>query len=128
MWHRAGVSWKYYGTKSHFIHSGIAAVHDYGEDDGPLGGGHTAYLVICEALANVLKHSGSNTARVVLSPLPPQVFEQFRALFGHTILERYGMTETPTGSRGHLPTRKGSKTGSLARWRAISAANAAALS
>jgi malonyl-CoA/methylmalonyl-CoA synthetase len=28
------------------------------------------------------------------APLPPQVFEQFRALFGHTILERYGMTET----------------------------------
>jgi malonyl-CoA/methylmalonyl-CoA synthetase len=28
------------------------------------------------------------------APLPPQVLEQFRALFGHTILERYGMTET----------------------------------
>ena len=28
------------------------------------------------------------------APLPPQLFEQFRALFGHTILERYGMTET----------------------------------
>jgi malonyl-CoA/methylmalonyl-CoA synthetase len=28
------------------------------------------------------------------APLAPQVFEEFRAKFGHTILERYGMTET----------------------------------
>jgi malonyl-CoA/methylmalonyl-CoA synthetase len=28
------------------------------------------------------------------APLPPQVFEEFRARFGHTILERYGMSET----------------------------------
>jgi malonyl-CoA/methylmalonyl-CoA synthetase len=28
------------------------------------------------------------------APLPAQVFERFRELFGHTILERYGMTET----------------------------------
>jgi malonyl-CoA/methylmalonyl-CoA synthetase len=28
------------------------------------------------------------------APLPPRVLEDFRALFGHTILERYGMTET----------------------------------
>ena len=28
------------------------------------------------------------------APLPAQVLEQFRALFGQTILERYGMTET----------------------------------
>jgi malonyl-CoA/methylmalonyl-CoA synthetase len=28
------------------------------------------------------------------APLPPQVLDDFRALFGHTILERYGMTET----------------------------------
>jgi len=28
------------------------------------------------------------------APLPPQVLEDFRKLFGHTILERYGMTET----------------------------------
>jgi malonyl-CoA/methylmalonyl-CoA synthetase len=27
------------------------------------------------------------------APLPPQVFEDFRAKFGHTILERYGMSE-----------------------------------
>jgi len=28
------------------------------------------------------------------APLPAQVLEDFRALFGHVILERYGMTET----------------------------------
>ena len=28
------------------------------------------------------------------APLSPQVFDEFRALFGHTILERYGMSET----------------------------------
>lgn len=28
------------------------------------------------------------------APLPAQVFEEFRDLFGHTILERYGMSET----------------------------------
>ncbi|HVP00562.1 MAG TPA: AMP-binding protein [Bryobacteraceae bacterium] len=28
------------------------------------------------------------------APLPATVLEEFRALFGHTILERYGMTET----------------------------------
>lgn len=28
------------------------------------------------------------------APLPPQVLEEFRARYGHTILERYGMTET----------------------------------
>ncbi|WP_321473125.1 AMP-binding protein [uncultured Paludibaculum sp.] len=28
------------------------------------------------------------------APLPIQVFEEFKAKFGHTILERYGMTET----------------------------------
>lgn len=28
------------------------------------------------------------------APLPPQVLEEFRRLFGHTILERYGMSET----------------------------------
>jgi malonyl-CoA/methylmalonyl-CoA synthetase len=28
------------------------------------------------------------------APLPPQILEEFRERFGHTILERYGMTET----------------------------------
>ncbi len=28
------------------------------------------------------------------APLPAQVFDQFRARFGHTVLERYGMSET----------------------------------
>jgi malonyl-CoA/methylmalonyl-CoA synthetase len=37
------------------------------------------------------------SARLFVSgsaPLPAHVFEKFRDLFGHTILERYGMTET----------------------------------
>ncbi len=38
---------------------------------------------------------GTNAAfRVRSAPLPAQILEEFRALFGHTILERYGMTET----------------------------------
>jgi hypothetical protein len=33
-------------TVASLDHSGIASVHDYGEDDGPVGGGRTAYLVM----------------------------------------------------------------------------------
>jgi serine/threonine protein kinase len=33
-------------TVASLDHSGIAAVHDYGEDDGPAGGHRTAYLVM----------------------------------------------------------------------------------
>ncbi|MFC4458034.1 serine/threonine-protein kinase [Pseudonocardia nematodicida] len=33
-------------TVASLDHSGIASVHDYGEDDGPAGGGRTAYLVM----------------------------------------------------------------------------------
>ncbi len=33
-------------TVASLDHVGIAAVHDYGEDDGPVGGGRTAYLVM----------------------------------------------------------------------------------
>ncbi|WP_219415884.1 serine/threonine-protein kinase [Pseudonocardia nigra] len=33
-------------TVASLDHSGIAAVHDYGEDDGPAPGQHTAYLVM----------------------------------------------------------------------------------
>ncbi|MGH3613878.1 MAG: serine/threonine-protein kinase [Pseudonocardia sp.] len=33
-------------TVASLDHPGIAAVHDYGEDDGPVGGGRTAYLVM----------------------------------------------------------------------------------
>ena len=33
-------------TVASLDHSGIAAVYDYGEDDGPHGGAHTAYLVM----------------------------------------------------------------------------------
>ena len=37
------------------------------------------------------------------APLPVQILEEFRALFGHTILERYGMTETLMNMS--IPTR-----------------------
>ena len=37
------------------------------------------------------------------APLPAQVLEEFRDLFGHTILERYGMSETMMNSA--IPTR-----------------------
>ncbi|MBW0106864.1 serine/threonine protein kinase, partial [Pseudonocardia sp. KRD-291] len=33
-------------TVASLDHGGIASVHDYGEDDGPAGGGRTAYLVM----------------------------------------------------------------------------------
>ncbi|OLM15753.1 protein kinase domain-containing protein [Pseudonocardia sp. P1] len=33
-------------TVASLDHAGIASVHDYGEDDGPVGGGRTAYLVM----------------------------------------------------------------------------------
>nr|WP_250549901.1 protein kinase [Pseudonocardia sp. H11422] len=33
-------------TVASLDHPGIALVHDYGEDDGPVGGGRTAYLVM----------------------------------------------------------------------------------
>ncbi|RZT83285.1 serine/threonine protein kinase [Pseudonocardia sediminis] len=33
-------------TVASLDHTGIASVHDYGEDDGPAGGGRTAYLVM----------------------------------------------------------------------------------
>jgi len=46
-----------------------------------------------------LEHARQIGARMRLfvsgsAPLPGQIFEEFHALFGHTILERYGMSET----------------------------------
>ena len=65
------------------------------------------------------------------APLPAQVLEAFRERFGHTILERYGMTETlmtsatrttASGGRARSASRSpasrcGSSTGTGARWR-----------
>ena len=56
----------------------------------------TVYVRLLDTPADAAREIGG-AIRLFVSgsaPLPPQVFEQFRALFGHTILERYGMTET----------------------------------
>jgi malonyl-CoA/methylmalonyl-CoA synthetase len=56
----------------------------------------TIYVRLLETAPDDARKIGS-AVRLFVSgsaPLPAQVLEQFRALFGHTILERYGMTET----------------------------------
>ena len=56
----------------------------------------TIYVRLLETPRDVAQTIGA-TMRLFVSgsaPLPAHVLEQFRALFGHTILERYGMTET----------------------------------
>ena len=52
----------------------------------------TVYVRLLDAPADI-----ATSVRLFVSgsaPLPTSVFEQFRERFGHTILERYGMTET----------------------------------
>jgi malonyl-CoA/methylmalonyl-CoA synthetase len=56
----------------------------------------TMYVRLLETPENVAREIGGN-ARLFVSgsaPLAAQVLEDFRARFGHTILERYGMSET----------------------------------
>ncbi|MGH9673361.1 MAG: AMP-binding protein [Bryobacteraceae bacterium] len=56
----------------------------------------TMYVRLLET-APVIAHEIGAGMRLFVSgsaPLPAQVLEDFRRLFGHTILERYGMTET----------------------------------
>ena len=56
----------------------------------------TIYVRLLELPPDVAKNIGA-TMRLFVSgsaPLPAQVLEDFRKQFGHTILERYGMTET----------------------------------
>jgi malonyl-CoA/methylmalonyl-CoA synthetase len=56
----------------------------------------TVYVRLLDTPPDAAREIG-NGMRLFVSgsaPLPPHVLEQFRALFGHTILERYGMTET----------------------------------
>jgi malonyl-CoA/methylmalonyl-CoA synthetase len=56
----------------------------------------TVYVRLLETPRDVAQRIGK-TMRLFVSgsaPLPAHVLEQFRVLFGHTILERYGMTET----------------------------------
>ena len=56
----------------------------------------TIYVRLLETQPEIARQVGK-AMRLFVSgsaPLPPQVLDDFRALFGHTILERYGMTET----------------------------------
>src|SRR5579862_6769370 len=56
----------------------------------------TVYVRLLETRAEDAREIGKNMRLFVSgsAPLPAQVLEDFQALFGHTILERYGMTET----------------------------------
>lgn len=54
------------------------------------------YVRLLETPPDVARRIGERMRLFVSgsAPLPPHVLERFRDLFGHTILERYGMTET----------------------------------
>ena len=56
----------------------------------------TVYVRLLELPAGEARAIGARTRLFVSgsAPLPPHVLEQFRERFGHTILERYGMSET----------------------------------
>ncbi|HEX8252768.1 MAG TPA: AMP-binding protein, partial [Thermoanaerobaculia bacterium] len=56
----------------------------------------TMYVRLLDTPRDVAREIGARMRLFVSgsAPLPAQVLEQFRELFGHTILERYGMTET----------------------------------
>ena len=56
----------------------------------------TIYVRLLETPREIAQRIGKSMRLFVSgsAPLPAHVLEQFRELFGHTILERYGMTET----------------------------------
>jgi malonyl-CoA/methylmalonyl-CoA synthetase len=56
----------------------------------------TVYVRLLEVPAETARRMASRMRLFVSgsAPLAPQVFEDFRTRYGHTILERYGMTET----------------------------------
>ena len=56
----------------------------------------TVYVRLLETKPNDARRIGQQMRLFVSgsAPLPAHVLEEFRSLFGHTILERYGMTET----------------------------------
>ena len=56
----------------------------------------TVYVRLLDQSDEIAKDMGSSVRLFVSgsAPLPPQVLEEFKDKFGHTILERYGMTET----------------------------------
>jgi malonyl-CoA/methylmalonyl-CoA synthetase len=72
----------------------------------------TVYVRLLELPADAARAIGAR-ARLFVSgsaPLPPRVFDAFRARFGHAILERSGMTETlmTIGNPYHGERRPGS--------------------
>jgi malonyl-CoA/methylmalonyl-CoA synthetase len=56
----------------------------------------TMYVRLLETPTDTAREIGRSMRLFVSgsAPLPSQVLEDFRSLFGHTILERYGMSET----------------------------------
>src|SRR4051795_2427949 len=56
----------------------------------------TVYVRLLDTPPDAAKKIGASMRLFVSgsAPLPPHVLERLRDLFGHTILERYGMTET----------------------------------
>ena len=56
----------------------------------------TIYVRLLETPPALAREIGARMRLFVSgsAPLPAQVLEDFRDLFGHTILERYGMSET----------------------------------
>ena len=56
----------------------------------------TMYVRLLETPPDIAREIGGRMRLFVSgsAPLPAQTLEDFRALFGHTILERYGMSET----------------------------------
>lgn len=56
----------------------------------------TIYVRLLETASDAARRIGERMRLFVSgsAPLPAHVFERFRDLFGHAILERYGMTET----------------------------------
>src|SRR5258707_12766764 len=56
----------------------------------------TIYVRLLDTPPDVARKIGASMRLFVSgsAPLPAQVLEEFRALFGYVILERYGMTET----------------------------------
>jgi malonyl-CoA/methylmalonyl-CoA synthetase len=56
----------------------------------------TIYVRMLDFPDEIARQIGSSMRLFVSgsAPLAPQVFEEFRVKYGHTILERYGMTET----------------------------------
>ncbi|MGI8745069.1 MAG: class I adenylate-forming enzyme family protein [Bryobacteraceae bacterium] len=56
----------------------------------------TIYVRLLETDPEQAREIGSSMRLFVSgsAPLPARILEEFRALFGHTILERYGMSET----------------------------------